>query len=499
MEALEQKMMFSSKPGHYEVGDNYRSVSSSSHDHKGSHVLHFNECSLVDEGRETAKRALVTCNYKKPCSSSSSNESGYLDSDSVQGNPRKGSRICNGTVPNLFKEELECGKSSFYPQHDKRSRKRRGNTWKVKLNDIKSFTTYSGEQGEMSAREFLIQFEKEAELVGVPEERYLKLLSSVLRGPTSFWFRSNARQFWNYQEFKEAFLQYYQSEGLVCTSLARLRTSPFDPKIHKSVEGFINERYYRIKDLDPWVSKLQLCLCLITLLPVVYQRHLASARITSLKDMLDIIRRLEAIYQAAEMKKDNIPRANPGRLQDQRGAPRINAVYQDVRESEDQRHHGHQRNNTRRNQQWQNSRRRTGNQGRNNFQGRSNDWNFNNQQGRREYRGNWDPESLPNNYRNEADGWNSNNQQEHYIENWDPGSPPNNCRIDSNGQNFDSHQRNRALREDDDYETPPNRCLVDGNQSLGRDVVPRGSYGNIKDGTHNQKNERVCLIPESRL
>lgn len=79
-----------------------------------------------------------------------------------------------------------------------------------------------------------------------------------------------------YQSFKEAFINYYQSENISYAKLTRLRTLPFDPKNSSSVENFVAERYTQIRDLDPNISESQLCNFITTLLPVTYQRHLST-------------------------------------------------------------------------------------------------------------------------------------------------------------------------------------------------------------------------------
>lgn len=83
------------------------------------------------------------------------------------------------------------------------------------------------------------------------------------------------------------------------------KTLPFDPKKRLSVESFVIERFTQIKELDQAVSKVLLCNSIAYLLPIMYQKHLASSRITCLADMLNTVRKLEFIFDANDLRKSS--------------------------------------------------------------------------------------------------------------------------------------------------------------------------------------------------
>jgi len=60
------------------------------------------------------------------------------------------------------------------------------------------------------------------------------------------------------------------------------------------------------------VSKRQLCNCLIQLLPVLYQKQLASTRNLNLSELLETVRRLELIYDFGELLRSK-PSRDPYR------------------------------------------------------------------------------------------------------------------------------------------------------------------------------------------
>lgn len=59
----------------------------------------------------------------------------------------------------------------------------------------------------------------------------------------------------------------------------------------------------KIWNLDVNVTEAQLCNCLVPLVPIAYQQHLATARINGLIDLLEAIRKLEFIYDVNESRK----------------------------------------------------------------------------------------------------------------------------------------------------------------------------------------------------
>lgn len=136
--------------------------------------------------------------------------------------------------------------------------------------------------------------------MGIPRHQWLRVIAFVLEGAAHSWFVSNLEHFRSYEDFCNLFLRYNHSDSATCAKLARLRSTPFNPKINRSVEGFIIDRYNAIRDLDPHVSEIQVCHSLISLLPISYQKHLAASRITDLTEILETVRRLEAIFEVYE-------------------------------------------------------------------------------------------------------------------------------------------------------------------------------------------------------
>lgn len=91
--------------------------------------------------------------------------------------------------------------------------------------------------------------------MGISEEELLIIIPFVMKGLSQHWFQSNANKFREYKDFKYYFLKLYQSQGLSYAKLSRLRSMPFDPRIHRSVESFVTERYSQIRELDPNVTE----------------------------------------------------------------------------------------------------------------------------------------------------------------------------------------------------------------------------------------------------
>ena len=119
----------------------------------------------------------------------------------------------------------------------------------MKLSDIRSFTTFSAKKSSITAKSYIAQFERECEIMGIPEHQKLRVIPFVLHGSTLYWYQSNADKFKSYQSFKEAFIRYYQSEDMSYAKLTRLRTLSFDPKYYSSVENFVIERYNELENL----------------------------------------------------------------------------------------------------------------------------------------------------------------------------------------------------------------------------------------------------------
>jgi hypothetical protein len=160
--------------------------------------------------------------------------------------------------------------------------------------------------GELSAQCFITQLEREAALIGMDKSQLMEVIPFVLRTSALSWYRSNGEKLSRYRQFKKKFLKYYQSENLMYSSLTRLRTLPFNPKVDRSVQDFITERFHRIRELDRLASDVQICHGLIPLLPIGYQRQLATVRITKLMDMLEVVQRLEFVHDNSESRKGRL-------------------------------------------------------------------------------------------------------------------------------------------------------------------------------------------------
>lgn len=76
---------------------------------------------------------------------------------------------------------------------------------RLRLADLRSFTMYSGERTDMSARSFIVQFKREACMVGVPKSQWLNLMSFILKSVAHAWFLSNLNSFVDCSDFREAF------------------------------------------------------------------------------------------------------------------------------------------------------------------------------------------------------------------------------------------------------------------------------------------------------
>lgn len=178
-------------------------------------------------------------------------------------------------------------------------------------------------------------------MVDIPESQILRVIPFVFHGSTLYWYQSNVDTFKSYKSFKKAFTPHYQSEDMSYAKLTRPRTLPFDPKHDNSVEGFVIERYNKIRKLDGNISESQLCSGLTMLLPTVYQRHLSTARIYGLIDLLEAVRKLELIHISSEAKRTLVRNKYPpnGRFYDNRNwQVKIGEVQmQQIEEGEEER------------------------------------------------------------------------------------------------------------------------------------------------------------------
>lgn len=232
----------------------------------------------------------------------------------------------NNVRRRLWKEEEAASRRRQSVQHHRSDRSgeddaditSRPARVKVRLADLRSFTQFPTNGDEVTASSFLTQLEREATLVGIPTEQMLEIIPFVLRGNSLSWFYSHSSSFQSYGEFKRQFISYYQSEDVVCSQVTRLRTSPFNPKLDKSVQYFVTDRYRKLRDLDTMSSEAQICNNIISLLPVTYQKQLVSVKCTKLMDLLDIVRKLEIIHDASEQRRPNVLR---GKEEDYRGKP----------------------------------------------------------------------------------------------------------------------------------------------------------------------------------
>lgn len=77
---------------------------------------------------------------------------------------------------------------------------------------------------------------------------------------------------------------------MMYAKLTSLQTMLFDLKTYRSDESFVVERYTQIRHLDENCSGVQLCTCITTLIPVLQDRHLSTARIGGLVDLLEAVR-----------------------------------------------------------------------------------------------------------------------------------------------------------------------------------------------------------------
>jgi hypothetical protein len=176
---------------------------------------------------------------------------------------------------------------------------------KLRLTDIKSFTTFSSANGDLSAKAFLYQFEQECKALMMPKYQWMDVIPFALKDSASTWFLSNREKINDYDDFRKLFLQYFQSENWTYTRLTRLRTRTFNPRVDLSVEHFVTKRFNEIKEMDEGLSESQICTALIPLLPVSYQRQLASISALELRRILDVVRKLEDIYETNDQKRTN--------------------------------------------------------------------------------------------------------------------------------------------------------------------------------------------------
>jgi hypothetical protein len=140
-------------------------------------------------------------------------------------------------------------------------------------------------------------------VIGIKEKQYLSILPFILKGTARAWYQANQDQFYNYDTFLQLFLSHYQSADLTSAQLNRLKTVPFNPRIDEGVEAFVIMRYNQIRELDLISSDAQICNSIIPLLPIQYQRQLASVRYNTLRDILGVVKRLEDIHEAWETRK----------------------------------------------------------------------------------------------------------------------------------------------------------------------------------------------------
>jgi len=89
-------------------------------------------------------------------------------------------------------------------------------TSKINLLELKQFTKYPSDDGELSARTFLIQFEREASLIGIGPRRYMNILLFVLQKSALSWFNSKCTVLQN--SFARLKISKYEKMGHVATA-----------------------------------------------------------------------------------------------------------------------------------------------------------------------------------------------------------------------------------------------------------------------------------------